>query len=391
MRAWLRRMAALQRTRGVKNPLSWYSPRFWHGMRLGTWLKQLVRNRFALSPRKIPMAFAVTAASTANSGLAAIDRLVYARRVAQVELAQSPLFILGHWRSGTTFLHELLIRDANHTYPSTYQCFAPHHFVLSQSWLAPLTEMLLPHRRPMDNMEMGWQRPQEDEFALCNMGVPTPYLSTMFPNHGAVCTEYADLQDLSPADLGRWRHELLTFFQRIAYRDNRRIVVKSPLHTARVRTLLEMFPKAKFVHLVRDPYDVFASTVRLWKSLNEVQGFQVPGDQSWLDEYVLDTLVRMYEAFEQDRRLLSDEQLFELRYEDLVANPQLQLEQLYGQLKLGDFSQVEAATQRYLAEVKNYRTNRHQLEEATQQQIRQRWSIYFQKYGYLASPETAEV
>ena len=34
----------------------------------------------------------------------------------------------------------------------------------------------------MDNMAAGWDHPQEDEFALCNMGVPSPYLTIIFPN-----------------------------------------------------------------------------------------------------------------------------------------------------------------------------------------------------------------
>ena len=36
-------------------------------------------------------------------------------------------------------------------------------------------------------------------------------------------------------------------------RSPKRIVLKSPAHTARVRVLLELFPKARFVHIIRDP------------------------------------------------------------------------------------------------------------------------------------------
>jgi len=337
------------------------------------------------------MVCSVTAMGALNSTLAALDEWLYGRRIARVELAESPLFILGHWRSGTTFLHELLIRDPAHTYANTYQCFVPHHFVLSEWWLAPLTELLLPRRRPMDNMAAGWKRPQEDEFALCNLGVPTPYLSMMFPEQGKAYPEYFDLRDLSEGELQVWRNQLSRFFQRLAFRDNRRLIFKSPPHTARVRTLLEMFPTAKFVHLVRDPYDLYASTVGLWKSLNEVQGLQVSRQQRWVDQYVLDSLERMYAAFEQDRLLLGDAQLCELRYEDLVDDPLGQLRQVYSQLQLGEFSQAEAAIQGYLAEVKNYRTNHYELAEETRRTVRERWSNYFEQYGYDVQPETVDV
>ena len=200
-----RRVAAPYDRRIVKNPLPWYTPRFWHGMRFSTWLRQLVRNQFAISPARIPTALSITGFSVINSTLATVDQLVYGRRVARVELAEPPLFILGHWRSGTTLLHELLIRDPEHTYATTYQCFAPHHFVLSEPWVTPWSAFLIPRRRPMDNMAAGWDRPQEDEFALGNLGIPSPYLSMMFPNRGAAFMDYLSLSDLTDSARRAWR------------------------------------------------------------------------------------------------------------------------------------------------------------------------------------------
>jgi hypothetical protein len=378
------RTAQPRRERVVKNPFPWYTPRFWHGMRTSTWLSHLAANRFDVSLAKLPTVASVTAVTMFNSVLAGIDSLVYRRRVSQVELKAAPLFILGHWRSGTTFLHELLIRDPAHTFPSTYQCFVPHHFVFSESWITPWTKRLLPSRRPMDNMAAGWQRPQEDEFALGNLGQPTPYLSMLFPRRGPVYPKYLDLHDLTPQQIAAWQDALDEFFRRITYRDNRRIVVKSPAHTARVRSLLDMYPNAKFVHIVRNPFDVFASTVNLWKSLNEVQRVQATGDQKWIEEYVLDGLERMYAAFETDRQLLDENQLFELRYEDLVENPADQLRQIYQQLELGDFASIEPAVAGHLAEVKNYRTNHYNLTEETLDRVLNRWSAYITRYGYDA-------
>ena len=317
------RLESPRRKRVVKNPLPWYTPRFWHGMRASSWISHLADNRFRISPSRLPTVLSISGFSCINSVVAALDRLVYGRRVDEVELKEPPLFILGHWRSGTTFLHELLIRDPAHTFPNTYQCFVPHHFVLTEAWFAPLTEGLLPNRRPMDNMAAGWKRPQEDEFALGNMGMLTPYLSMTFPQHGPAYPEYLDLCELSSTQREAWKCALKGFYQRIAFRDNRRIVSKSPAHTARVRTLLEMFPGAKFVHIVRDPYEVFASTVNLWRSLNETQRLQRISAQEWLEEYVLDSHQRMYAAFEADRELLADNQIYDVHYENLQGDPQI--------------------------------------------------------------------
>ena len=234
----------------------------------------------------------------------------------------------------------------------------------------------------MDNMAAGWQRPQEDEFALGIMGLPSPYLSMMFPQRGPVFSEYLDLQDVPLDKKKHWQQQLLKFFQRITFRDPRRIVVKSPPHTARVRALLELFPDAKFVHIVRNPYDLFMSTVNLWKSLNEVQRMQGLGEQEWVEEYVLDSLQRMYTAYENDRELLEDNQVVELRYEDLVENPLDRLRQVYEHLDLGAFTHVEQAAQAYLAEVKNYRRNHYELSAEKRQVIQDRWKDYFERYGY---------
>ena len=205
----------------------------------------------------------------------------------------------------------------------------------------------------------------------------------MFPELGPKSSEYLDLQELPPAELNRWKQELARFFQRITFRDNRRIVVKSPPHTARVRTLLEMFPEAKFVHLVRDPYELFQSTVKLWKSLNEVQRLNQLGEQDWVEEYVLDSHERMYAAFEQDSQLLDEGQLVELRYEELIDQPLEQLREVYQSLDLGEFRRVEDPVTQYLAEVRNYRRNKHELAEQQREQVRLRWAKYFERYGYL--------
>jgi hypothetical protein len=275
-----------------------------------------------------------------------------------------------------------LIRDPAHNYPTTYQCFAPHHFVLTDRWITPWTKKLLPSRRPMDNMAAGWHRPQEDEFALGNLGVPTPYLAMMFPKLGPVYEEYLDLRELSPRARQRWQSELQRFFQRVTFRDPRRIVVKSPPHTARVRTLLELYPDAKFVHLVRDPYKLFLSTINLWKSLNEVQRMQGLGEQDWVEEYVLRSLERMYAAYEADRGLLAERQVVELQFENLVDQPEACLQEIYTQLELGDFERVLPAFQQHLAKVKNYRQNKYELDDRQRELVQQRWGGYFDRYGY---------
>ena len=147
-------------------------PRFWDGMCLGGWVGLLVRNRFAVAPKRIAMAVIIFIVACVNCVLWLIQNLLLGRKIQRAKIDDDPIFVIGHWRSGTTLLHELLVLDPRHTFPDTYACFAPNHFLVSGWWMRPCLQFLLPSRRPMDNMVAGWDRPQEDEFALCNMGAP---------------------------------------------------------------------------------------------------------------------------------------------------------------------------------------------------------------------------
>ena len=370
------------RARGAKHPLAWYVPRFWHGMTLSTWMRELYRNHFAVSPILVPMACTVSAVAAVNSGLSLVDRIVRRRSTAATRAPEAPLFVLGHWRSGTTFLHELLVRDPNHSFANTYQCFAPHHFPLTERWLVPCIRGLMPERRPMDNMTAGWERPMEDEFALQNCGVPTPYLTTMFPNRGEAYPEYLTLRTLTPRQRDRWKRSLLDFCTRLAMRDRRRLVLKSPAHTARIRTILEVFPNAKFIHVSRDPHAVFRSTLDLWRTLNSEVGLQRVRSDDWLEGYVIRTLRRMYEAYFEDRLLLGSRQLVELKYEDLVREPLRQLHRCYQQLQLGDFSVAEPAFKQHLSEVGNYQRNSQAESDRWRHLVDSAWTEYSERFGY---------
>jgi len=357
-------------------------PRVWHGMPISVWFRLLWRNRFAVSPLRLPMAAAICGFSVFNSTMRKVQERIYGEKADSLKV-KPPLFILGHWRSGTTLLHELLVQDRRHTFATTYQCFAPNHFIVTEEHVRRWFGFVLPSTRPMDNMRTGWERPQEDEFALCNLGIPSPYLCIAFPNRPFPYREYLTLEGLSDAQLARWKAGLQWFLRRLSFGDSRRIILKSPTHTARVRVLLDLFPQAKFVHIVRDPRAVFPSTVRLWKSLAKQQGLQIPRERPDLEEFVFDNFERMYTAFEADRGLIPPENFYELRYEDLVANPLGELRNIYDRLDLDDFAETLPAVEKYLEEVKDYRPNRHQLSAEREEQIRTRWGRYMRPFGYL--------
>jgi len=363
------------------NSYPWYSPRFWHGMCLGDLLKLFARGRFRFHPLRVCMALIITGCTAGNSVCAALQRLIYGLRIEATEIKEPPIFIIGHWRSGTTYLHELMVCDMRLAYPTYYECYEPNHFLVT-GWFAPtLLYPLLPGKRPMDNMVTGWHRPQEDEFALVAMGAPTPYFRMAFPNEPPPFNEFLDMEGCAPEDLARWRADMKRFVQMLTYKKGKRLVMKSPPHTGRIQELARLFPGAKFIHIVRDPYTIFPSTRRLWVSLDWAQGFQHPHYRD-LDEYVFSALERMYRGFNRQRGAIPANQLCELKYEDLVRDPMTQLRRIYEQLELGDFDTVRLQMEAHVGGQKDYKTNQHELEPELKSEIRRRWSDYFERFGY---------
>jgi omega-hydroxy-beta-dihydromenaquinone-9 sulfotransferase len=351
------------------------------GCSLAALWKILASNNFRVHPAYWSDGLIDLMFAGANSSLGTIQRLFYGRAVAGVKLADDAVFIIGHWRTGTTFLHEMLALDPRLRTPTNYECLAPHHFLLTSRWLKSWSSFTLPRTRPPDQMRVTWDSPQEDEFALCNLGVPSPYATIAFPNHPPQNSAYLELDALPEHELDRWQKTLCRFLKQLSYARPGRLVLKSPTHTFRLPTLARMFPQARWINIVRNPFAVFPSTVRLWRSLYAKYGYQKPSYDG-LEAYVLETFARMHERLEATRSLVGAGVLVDVRYEDLVRAPMPTMRHLYAELQLGDFGQVQPAIKSYLADRSGYVPNRHTVDPPWDNEIRRRWKPYFDRYGY---------
>jgi hypothetical protein len=360
----------------------------WAGSGFPAWIRLLARNGFRIHWTVLHVVTYVTIVSLGHTLLRGLQNLVYGRRIANTPIDKPPIFILGHWRTGTTLLHEFLALDERHVGPSTYECMEPNHFLLTEGLVSRWMPFFSLSVRPMDNMAAGFDRPQEDEFALCNLGLPSPYLTVAFPNNPPQYEEYLDLEGIPPRALARWKRVFRRFLQELTYKHHKRLVLKSPTHSCRVKTLLELFPDARFVHIVRDPYVVFPSTVNLWKSLYITFGLQRPTFQG-LEEHVYKTFNRVYDKIEEGKGLIDFDRFYELRYEDLVGDPVGQMATLYDHLGLGGFEQVLPKLQAHVANNAGYKTNRYQLGDEQRAEITRRWGSVIRLYGYEPQPAPA--
>lgn len=362
---------------------SWSEGHLYSGMSLYPWLRLLLRNRFDISPGRLPTVLVNTGLAAANSTLGLLQRLVYGRGIANTPVPDDPVFIIGHWRSGTTLLHELLALDERIRCPTTYECLSPHHFLLSEGLVRRWLHFLMPRKRPWDNMKLGFDHPQEDETALCALGAHSPFLTVAFPHRPPQDPGYVDMLTLSPAELDRWVLVAQRFYQSVLYRRPGRLVLKSPQHTFRVQTLAELFPRARFVHIVRDPYVVFSSTVHFWNTTYDMYALQRPPYRN-VEENVFSTFCRMEESLARALETLDPHRYQRVRYEDLVANPVEQVGRIYREADLGDFEPARGGIEQYARRTRNYQTNQYDLTAEQTAEITRRWRPYLEKYGYAA-------
>ena len=225
-------------------------------------------------------------------------------------------------------------------------------------------KVLLPKKRPQDDVPVGFDRPQEEEFAMMMLGEGTPYITHAWPRFGPADSDYLDFKGVSEADQKRWADAYMWFYRRLALQHGgKRLVMKTPANAARLKLLTRLFPDARYVYLARNPLDVFPSTVKLWRALYSTQGLHNPPQlDPWLDDYILDMFARLTEDYEEDRHLIPKDQLVELRYEDIVKDPVATLRDLYARLEIGGFVRLQGrACSRVPRCANDHRVSRYEL------------------------------
>jgi omega-hydroxy-beta-dihydromenaquinone-9 sulfotransferase len=351
------------------------------GITLGRWLRVLRENRFAVDRPYWGRAALITLASIPNTLLAAWENWLYGRKVRAARVAP-PLFILGIWRSGTTHLHNLLTRDDRFAYPTTYQVFYPHTFLTTEKRNANLVGFFLPRKRPQDNMALGVREPQEDEFALCSLTSRALPMAWAFPRRAEHYGRYLTLRDASAGEVAEWKSALAWFVRKLAFQYGRPLVLKSPGHTCRVRLLLELFPEAKFVHIHRNPYDVFRSTRHMVRTVAPWWALQRP-DYGDLEGRTLRQYREVYDAFFEERGLIPKGHFHEIAFEALEADPVGQVRGIYEALALPDFRRAEPGLRRYVESLSGYQKNTlPELPAELRSRVAREWRRCFDEWGY---------
>lgn len=357
---------------------------FLGGLTAGAWWRLLRENRFAVSPAYWHRAAFITLASLMNSASRVREESRYGAAVDATEVTRPPVFILGHWRSGTTHLHNLLSRDTERfAYPNTYQVVNPETFLTTEEVNTKRFARLLPDKRPMDNMKLGFGEPQEDEFGPAMPTLLSPYFGGAFPRREDHYERYLTFEGVPEAELEAWKAAFLRFIKKLTFKnEGRTLLLKSPAHTARIRILLDLFPEARFVHIHRHPHDVYRSFVHYYDTAAWFSYLQVP-DRSRVRGTIIKRYRTLYEAFLDQRDLIPAGRFHELSFRDLEGDPLGSIEKIYESLSLGDFDAARPALTDYLATIEGYRKNEYPpLAREDRAELATVWRQCFDEWGY---------
>lgn len=362
------------------------------GTRLDNWLRLLWRAGFKIQPGKIPQAVFITLVSLILAPFALLEGAVCALPVAKTKIEKDPIFILGHWRSGTTYLHNLLSRDPQFAWASPMNTAMFSNYVLMGWLVRGGVKAGIRGARPMDNVQYDMSLPMEETFAVGNF---TPYTLDHLMAFPIVWEKYipcAFVDDLPPRQREGFKRAYAHAMKKITWTNGgRQLVLKSPDNTARLGAMLEMYPEAKFVNIYRDPYDTVISTVNMFKSqLGLVRLSEMPALD--VNEYIENVVVEKLFA-PMYRDLFAREGDFQpghyisIKYEDFVRQPEAYLKRIYDELSLPGFEEALPRFREYIAGQKNYRKNRHALRPELWEKINRHLGFYFAHYGYEMQTE----
>lgn len=350
------------------------------GVTLGVWRRLLRENDYAVSPTCLPRILSITYQAVQNSLIQLREDVVDPPTV-PVDVPP-PLFVLGHWRQGTTHLHNLLTIDDRFAFPNMYHCMFPFTFVTSEALQARFIDLLLPRRRPMDNMQWNMRSPQEDEFALALMCQKSSYLGWVFPRRFEHYGRYLTMRDVTADDVAQWKSALMRFLSKLTRHLQHPLILKSPTHTCRIRLLLELFPKARFVHIHRNPYAVFPSNLSMFRNGFAFHQVQRQANID-LEQWTINQYRSMYDAYFEERGLVPPGHLHDIAFEDLEQDPLGEIRRLYSALSLPDFSYVEPKLREYIDLLAGYQKNRFpDLPAELRQRIARAWSPCFEEWNY---------
>lgn len=339
--------------------------------------------RYGCEARYLPRLLGVGSICLLRQPVFWYESIRYQKRINHQARPESPVFVIGHWRSGTTHLQNLLSVDRQFASVTLREAAMPHDFLTLGKLIQSGFEKSIPKKRLMDNVAVAADSAWEEELALVSTSPMSFYHVSFFPKGNERIFRDSILFDGNKPELiDQWRRDYIWFLKKVSLiKGHKRFLLKNPANTARIRLLLELFPDAKFIHIKRDPYQVFRSTVHLYYEAQKEWGFHRVNREA-IVEHVLSSYPLLMEAYTEQYPSIPSGNFAELRFEDLEVAPLDTIRTVYQDAGISGYSEAEPAIKAHLRATEGYIKNPHSLSGEEQALVRNRWAKWFDELGY---------
>ena len=349
--------------------------------RLDVMLKLLFREK-RIAPRAVPQIILSLLMALLTAIPTAVEYLSLRMRIGR-EKMEDPVFITGHWRSGTTLVQYLMAQDRSfgHFDPVFYFSY---NFYYLLGWLfRPVVKASIANKRPQDNMRLGIDLPLEEYMTFAKIEADSIYPVNYFPRSFDRFMNNIYWQDMAPEKARRLKKKYDLMLKKCSMHvKQKRLLLKSPDNTGRIGALYEMYPNARFINIYRNPYAVIRSTLHLYESVFGLWTLQDLPSGAELEDKVIDNFARMYRAYFGAIDRMPAGSYYEIRFEDFEKDPYPYLREAYEKLGLGDYAAAEPGFKAYMEAEKNYKKNEFDYPEDLMRKVDEKLGFYFDRYGY---------
>ena len=360
-------------------------PHILHFSTLRNWMTLLWRHGRQIDKRHRLQALRITLFIIATIPIRLFERLRFGHSVRKHRLTESPVFIIGHWRSGTTNMHNLMLQDPQFASVTMLHCAIPSGF-LTWGWLARwILTRRLPKSRPMDAVPLGIDEPMSEDFALAGLTHMSHYLNYFFPQIAEqTFRETVLFEEVSAKDETHWSKMCEYLLRKVSFAaGGKRLLLKNPPNLGRVPAVLKLYPDAKFIHVYRNPYLVHASTMKLMDRFMENLAFQ-SHDVNQIEQFVSRRYELLFEKWHRDKALIPAENFIELRHEDIIARPVEIVERIYEKFGLTRWESVKPRLVAYTNTLTNYQNNEYRFSPEYLARLQPSLQRFADQFGYRA-------
>lgn len=316
-----------------------------------------------------------------------LQYIIFSRKIRETPVTLDPIFIIGHYRSGTTLLQKLLASDKRFGFLNYYDALFPNTSMLMGKRMKPALQAIIDFfkiKNPFfhDTVLPLSEADEEDDYLINKGSAYSAYWGLIFPRRWKEWLNGSE-QFSRQEYLKGWKKEYLSTVKFITFRNKgKQLVLKNPPNTERIPYLLEMFPQAKFIFIYRNPYVLFYSIRNMWK--RAILGFysvqKLTDDE--LDEIVFGHFDYLMGKYEKDRHLIPAGNLCEVSYEELKADPSGTIQKIYSLLDIPDFEKTAGDLLSQIESEKAYSNFRYIFDPLTLQRIGEKWAAYISRWNY---------